>query len=47
MKFDYSRKGKVITETETGKKQVFDSINKAKKESTRLQASGKTLQVIK
>lgn len=39
MKTLWSRKARTITEVETGKRRLFDSINLAKKESVKLQKS--------
>lgn len=44
---DYTRNKHVITNTATGESKDWGSINKAKKESRRLQQSGNTLSVIK
>lgn len=40
---DYTRKDHVIINNETGEAQDFKTINKAKKESRRLQSTGKTV----
>ncbi len=47
MKTDYTRERKAITCNATKEGVIYDSINKAKKESRRLQSTGKSVGVVK
>jgi len=45
-KVTHFRKGNVIRDATTGKDQVFEFINEAKRESRKIQQSGSVMQVV-